>query len=89
MQALVKKEHFPNQFTVLPKDGDQVTTAGGELTWHAVDTTINVNLFHFARALRKPTSNVLFWGVTVVNCPGGGPQRPASRSAPMRRPSGG
>lgn len=70
VQALVKKEHFPNQFTGLPKDGDTVTTAGGELTWHAVDTTeYNVNLFHFARALRKPTSNVLFWGVTVVNCP--------------------
>jgi hypothetical protein len=70
VQALVKKEHFPNQFTVLPKDGDKATTAGGELTWHAVDTTeYNVNLFHFARALRKPTSNVLFWGVTMVNCP--------------------
>ncbi|MBL9128555.1 MAG: hypothetical protein JNL97_12950 [Verrucomicrobiales bacterium] len=28
-----------------------------------------MNLFHFARALGKPTSNVLFWGVTVVHCP--------------------
>ena len=39
-------------------------------TWHAVDTiSYNVNLFHFAYALRKPTSNVLFWAVTVVNAP--------------------
>ena len=70
VQTLVKKEHFPNQFTLLPKDGEKVTAAGGELTWHAVDTReYNLNLFHFARALGKPTSNVLLWGVTVVNCP--------------------
>lgn len=70
VQTLVKKEHFPHQFTLLPKDGDKVTTTGAELAWHAVETTeYNVNLFHFARALGKPTSNVLFWGVTVVHCP--------------------
>ena len=41
-----------------------------ELTWHAVDTiNYNVNLYHFAYALNKPTSNVLFWVVTVVNAP--------------------
>src|SRR4029434_7853405 len=41
-----------------------------ELRWHAVDTiNYNVNLYHFAYALNKPTSNVLFWAVTVVNAP--------------------
>jgi len=70
IQATVKKEYFPNQFTVVPKDGDKVTFDGAELTWHAVDTKeYNVNLYHFARALGKPTSNVLLWGVTIVNCP--------------------
>jgi len=70
VRAAVAKEYFPNQLTVLPKDGDQVTVDGSELTWHAVDTKLyNVNLYHFAYALGKPTSNVLFWGVTVVNCP--------------------
>ena len=29
----------------------------------------NVNLYHFAYALGRPTSNVLFWAVTVVNSP--------------------
>ena len=29
----------------------------------------NVNLFHFAYALNKPTSNVLFWAVTIVDAP--------------------
>jgi hypothetical protein len=70
VQAAVKKECFPNQFTVVPHDGDQVTVGGAPLTWHAVDTThYNVNLYHFAHALGKPTSDVLFWAVTVVNCP--------------------
>ncbi|HEU5235662.1 MAG TPA: hypothetical protein VFU37_00885, partial [Pyrinomonadaceae bacterium] len=70
VQAAVKKEYFPDQFTIIPRDGDKVTVAGVELTWHAVDTlNYNVNLFHFARAYGKKTSDVLFWAVTVINCP--------------------
>jgi hypothetical protein len=70
VQAVVKKEYFPNQFTVIPHDGDMVTIGDESLTWHAVDTiAYNVNLFHFAYALNKPTSNVLFWAVTVVDAP--------------------
>jgi hypothetical protein len=70
VQTLVKKEYFPNQFTAIPHDGDAVTVDNESLKWHAVDTiAYNVNLFHFAYALNKPTSNVLFWAVTVVNAP--------------------
>ena len=70
VQAAVKKEYFPNQFSVVPHDGDKVTAGEAQLTWHAVDTkNYNVNLYHFAHALGKPTSDVLFWAVTVVNCP--------------------
>jgi hypothetical protein len=70
VQATVKKEYFPNQLTVIPRDGDKVTAGGAELTWHAIDTiNYNVNLYHFAHAIGKPTSNVLFWAVTVVNAP--------------------
>jgi hypothetical protein len=70
VQAVVKKEYFPNQFTVIPHEGDTVTIGDESVTWHAVDTiAYNVNLFHFAYALNKPTSNVLFWAVTVVDAP--------------------
>jgi hypothetical protein len=70
VQTAVNKEYFSNQFTVIPHDGDKVTVGDKELTWHAVETrNYNVNLFHFARALGKPTSDVLFWAVVVVNCP--------------------
>jgi hypothetical protein len=70
VQATIKKEYFPNQFTVVPRDGDKVTVAGEELAWHAIDTSVyHVNLYHFAYELNKPTFNVVFWAVTVVNCP--------------------
>jgi hypothetical protein len=70
VQALVMKEHFPNQFTVVPQDGETASVDGAELTWHAVDSTnYNVNLFHFARAHGKKTSDGLFWAVTIVNSP--------------------
>jgi hypothetical protein len=69
-QAIVKAEYFPNQFSVIPRDGDTVTVGGTNLTWHAYDTKLyNVNLYHFAYALGKPTSYVMFWAVTTVNCP--------------------
>lgn len=70
IRTLVATEHFPNQLTVLPRDGERVRTGDAELTWHAIDTALyNVNLYHFAYALAKPTSNVLFWAVTVVEAP--------------------
>ena len=70
VQAAVKTEYFPNQLSVLPSDGDKVKVGDAELTWHAVDTLgYNVNLYHFAYALNKPTSNVLFWVVTIVDAP--------------------
>jgi hypothetical protein len=70
VQALAKKDYFPDQFTVIPHDGDRMTVGEESVTWHAVDTIgYNVNLFHFAYALNKPTSNVLFWAVTVVEAP--------------------
>jgi hypothetical protein len=70
VQTLVKREHFPNQFTVVPRDGDAVKVGDAALAWHMVDTAgYNVNLYHFAYGLKKPTSNVLFWIVTVVDSP--------------------
>ena len=70
VRAAVDTQYFPDQLTVVPHDGTTVTVADEPLTWHAVDTTnYNVNLYHFAYALNKPTSNVLFWAVTRVEAP--------------------
>ena len=63
-------EYFPSLVTVAPHDGDKVTVAGQELTWHALDAAhFNVKLFRFAYGLNKQTYGVLFWAVTVVNSP--------------------
>jgi hypothetical protein len=56
--------------SVVPRDGQTVAVGDQTLAWHAVDTLgYNVNLFHFAYAMNKPTSNVLFWAVTVIDAP--------------------
>ena len=69
VRTAVEKD-FPVPATPLPHDGDTFKVGDSELTWHAVDTVnYNVNLYHFAYALNKPTTNVLFWAVTVVNAP--------------------
>jgi len=69
VRSAVEKD-FPVTATPLPHDGDTLTIGDNELKWHAVDTlNYNVNLYHFAYALNKPTTNVLFWAVTVVNAP--------------------
>jgi hypothetical protein len=69
LRSAVEKD-FPVTVTPLPHDGDTVTVGDSELKWHAVDTlNYNMNLYHFAYALNKPTTNVLFWAVTVVNAP--------------------
>jgi hypothetical protein len=69
VRTAIEKD-FPVPSTPLPHDGEKLTVGDSELTWHAVDTvTYNVNLYHFAYALKKPTTNVLFWAVTVVNSP--------------------
>jgi len=70
VQALVKDARFAERLTAMPVAGERVTAGDQALSWHALDTLgYNVNLFHFAYALGKPTSNVLFWAVTVVDAP--------------------
>src|ERR1019366_3763699 len=60
--------YFPNQFTVIPHDGDKVKVGDQELAWHALDSSnFNVKLFRFAYGLNKQTYGVIFWAVTVVN----------------------
>jgi hypothetical protein len=70
VQSIVKTDEFRNQLTTLPRDAETVKVGTTQLAWHAVDTlAYNVNLYHFAYALNKPTSNVLFSVATVVHAP--------------------
>ena len=70
VRAAVTTDEFRSQLTALPRAGDTVKAGNAQLAWHAVDTVAyNVNLYHFAYALNKPTSNVLFSVATVVHAP--------------------
>jgi len=70
VQEALKVAALPDMGDALPKDGDAVPVNGATHAWHALDTlNYNVNLYHFAWALSKPTSNAVFWTVTVVNSP--------------------
>lgn len=63
-------EYFPGQFTVVPKPGSKVKVGKQSLTWHAFDSKLyNVKLFRFASNLKTDVYGVLFWAVTVINCP--------------------
>jgi hypothetical protein len=69
-RAAVGTDEFRSQLTMLPRDGEMVKNGDTQLAWHAVDTVgYNVNLYHFAYALSKPTSNVMFSVATVVHAP--------------------
>ena len=69
VRTAVEKD-FALPSTPQPREGETLKVGDSALTWHAVDTlNYNVNLYHFAYALKLPTSNVLFWVATVVNAP--------------------
>lgn len=63
-------EYFPNQFTIIPEDGQKVKVGKQRLAWHKLDSErFNVKLFRFADRLEKQIYGVLFWAVTVIDCP--------------------
>lgn len=63
-------DNFSTDFTVVPKDGKKVKIGGQELKWYALESkTFNFNLYHFTYAINEPPYGVLFWLVTVINCP--------------------
>ena len=70
VRAAVTTDDFRSGLAALPRDGQAVKIGDSSLAWHAVDALgYNVNLYHFAYALNKPTSNVLFAVATVVHAP--------------------
>jgi hypothetical protein len=84
VRAAFNTEYFPDQFTVIPHDGDKVKVGDQELTWHALDSTgFNVKLFRLAYGLNKTTyGGRLKFGVHLVG------QRQGD-GGPFRRPAHG
>jgi hypothetical protein len=70
VRATIDQFRLPGEVGKLPADNDSIPIGGETRRWHALDSrNYNLNLFHFARGLGQPTSNVLFWVTTVVDAP--------------------
>ncbi len=70
LRTTFSTDNFSNDFTLIPKNGSTVKVGDQELKWYALDSkSFNFNLYHFTYAISKPPYGVLFWLVTVINCP--------------------
>ena len=70
VEESLKTAALPVSGDALPRAGETVSVNGATRQWHALDTlNYNLNLYHFAWSLSKPTSNVVFWVVTTVDSP--------------------
>lgn len=72
VKAVFKQEQAPAGFgrgAQAPAQ-PEVKTVSQNLTWHALDSeNFNVKLFRFAEKWGTKVYGVLFWGVTIINCP--------------------
>ncbi len=70
LNQVLDSVYFKGQMTVVPRDGDKVKVDGKKLMWHSLDSKLyNVKLYRFAAALKKPVYGIIFWAVTVIDCP--------------------
>jgi hypothetical protein len=70
LRSTFSSDNFSDDFTVVPRHEKTVKVGDQELKWYALDSkTFNFNLYHFTYAINKPPYGVLFWLVTVINCP--------------------
>ena len=72
VKAVFKQEQAPAGFgrgAQAPAQ-PEVKTVTQNLTWHALDSeNFNVKLFRFAEKWGTKVYGVLFWGVTIIDCP--------------------
>jgi len=70
LRTTFSTDNYSNDFNAIPKNGQEVKVGDQELKWYALDSkTYDFNLYHFTYAIDKPPYGVLFWVVTVIDCP--------------------
>ena len=70
LREMLSTQFFPQQMSLIPQDGQKVKVGKQSLAWHIVDSQLfNIKLFRFADLLQKQLYGVLFWAVTVIDCP--------------------
>ena len=72
VKATFKQEQAPAGFGrgAQTPEKPEVKTVTQNLTWHALDSeNFNVKLFRFAEKWGQQVYGVLFWAVTIIDCP--------------------
>lgn len=70
LRTTLSDDNFSTDFTIIPKKGEKTKVRDQELKWYALDSKrFNFKLYRFAYAISKPQNGVLFWLVTVIDCP--------------------
>jgi len=70
LRTTFASDNFSADFTAIPKNGEKAKIGDKELQWYALDSkAFNFNFYHFTYAINKPPYGVLFWVVTIINCP--------------------
>lgn len=70
LDHVLDSTYFKGQQTIIPRDGEKVKVGKQKLEWHALDSKLfNYKLYRFAAALKKPVYGVIFFAVTVIDCP--------------------
>ena len=63
-------ENFSQDYNALPKAGQTVKIGTQTLKWYALDSkSFNFNLHQFSYATHNALSGIMFWMVTVIDCP--------------------
>jgi hypothetical protein len=70
LRTTFSTDNFSSNYNTIPRNGEEVKLGNQELKWYALDSkAFNFNLYHFTYAINKPPYGVLFWLVTIINCP--------------------
>ena len=70
LRTTIATDNFSDDFSVVPRKDKKIKAGGKQLKWYALDSKVyNFNLYHFTYAINEPPYGVLFWLVTVINCP--------------------
>lgn len=70
VKTTLSDNNFSNDYAMIPENGKMEKIEDQELQWRAFDTkTYNFRLYRYAEGIEKPQNGVIFWVVTVINCP--------------------
>lgn len=70
LRAAIDTLNFSKDFTAIPKNNAVSKLRDQEYMWRAIDSKLfNFKLHRYSYAMNKPQYGVLYWVVTIIDCP--------------------